>query len=380
MPSRIDYDRERRNPCGCGIAALMSAKRNVFSGELVVKSLDNMRERGNGLGAGYAGYGIYPDRKNYYSLHLMYDHDQARQLSEDYLRSHFRIFDSEPIPTRANAGISSPPIFYRYFVLPKEEAIEPKPGNLFSPEAAPSAEQSSDEFVMNRVTEVNSRIQGAFIISSGKNMGVFKGVGFPLEIGEFFRLDEYQAYCWIGHSRFPTNTPGWWGGAHPFTMLDTSVVHNGEISSYGINRRYVEMFGYRCAMMTDSEVVAYIFDFLHRRQKIPLALIPAILSSEFWQNIDRLDQDAKELYQTIRQVYGSALLNGPYAIVVGHRDGMFGLSDRVKLRPMIAARKEDVLYIASEESGIREICPEPDLVWMPRAGELVAASYDEVRQ
>ena len=25
--------------------------------------------------------------------------------------------------------------------------------------------------------------------------------------------------------------PGWWGGAHPFALLDYSVVHNGEISS-----------------------------------------------------------------------------------------------------------------------------------------------------
>jgi len=59
---------------------------------------------------------------------------------------------------------------------------------------------------------------------------------------------------------------------------------------------------------------------------------------------------------------------------------MFGLADRVKLRPMIAAKKDDVLYIASEESAIREICSEPDSVWMPRAGELVSGSYEEVQQ
>ena len=366
MQSNCDYDWEMRNPCGCGIASLMSAKRNLYGGELVVKSLDIMRERGNGLGAGYAAYGIYPERKNYYALHLMYDEEKARPLTEEYLRGHFRIFDAEPIPTRALAAVSDPPAFHRYFVLPKEEALE-----------ADASEQGSDEFVMNRVTEVNSRIAGAFVISSGKNMGVFKGVGFPLELGEFFRLEDYRGYCWIGHSRFPTNTPGWWGGAHPFTMLDTAVVHNGEISSYGINRRYVEMFGYRCAMMTDSEVVAYIFDLIHRKHKVPLELVPAILSSEFWKNIDLMKPDEKKMHETIRQVYGAALLNGPFAIVVGHRDGMFGLADRVKLRPMLAAKKDDVLYIASEESAIREICAEPDSVWMPRAGELVAGSYEE---
>ena len=36
------------------------------------------------------------------------------------------------------------------------------------------------------------------------------------------------------------------GGAHPFAMLDYSIVHNGEISSYDANRRFIEMFGYQC--------------------------------------------------------------------------------------------------------------------------------------
>ena len=66
--------------------------------------------------------------------------------------------------------------------------------------------------------------------------------------GEFYRLEEYEGYCWTAHGRYPTNTPGWWGGAHPFALLDYSVVHNGEISSYDANRRFIEMFGYKCTL------------------------------------------------------------------------------------------------------------------------------------
>ncbi len=91
-------------------------------------------------------------------------------------------------------------------------------------------------------------------------MGAFKGVGFPEEIGHYYLLEEYEGHTWIGHNRFPTNTPGWWGGAHPFTLLDWSIVHNGEISSYGINSRYLEAFGYKCTLGTDTEVAAYLFD------------------------------------------------------------------------------------------------------------------------
>ncbi|MBN1460270.1 MAG: hypothetical protein JXA57_12100, partial [Armatimonadetes bacterium] len=47
---------------------------------------------------------------------------------------------------------------------------------------------------------------------------------------------------------------------------------------------------------------------------------------------------------------------------------MVGINDRIKLRPLVAARKDNWLYLSSEEAGIRAMCAEPDLVWTPRAG------------
>jgi predicted glutamine amidotransferase len=89
--------------------------------------------------------------------------------------------------------------------------------------------------------------------------------GFWEEVADFYRIEEYQGYLWLGHNRYPTNTPGWWGGAHPFSLLGWSVVHNGEITSYGTNQRYIESYGYNCTMYTDTEVVAYLFDLLVRK-------------------------------------------------------------------------------------------------------------------
>ena len=97
-------------------------------------------------------------------------------------------------------------------------------------------------------------------------MGVFKGVGYPEDIGRFYRLEEYQGYCFTAHGRYPTNTPGWWGGAHPFALLDYSVVHNGEISSYDANRRSIEMYGYTCTLQTDTEAVSYTHLDVYKRQ------------------------------------------------------------------------------------------------------------------
>ena len=120
-----------------------------------------------------------------------------------------------------------------------------------------SMQMDEKEYVVRTVMKINTEMSGAYVFSSGKNMGTFKAVGYPEDIGAFYKLDEYQGYSWTAHGRYPTNTPGWWGGAHPFTLLDSSVVHNGEISSYDANRRFMEMFGYKCTPVSYTHLDVY---------------------------------------------------------------------------------------------------------------------------
>ena len=351
---------------GCGISGIIHKKGKLISGEVIIKSICCQEERGNGLGAGYAAYGIYPDRKDYYALHIMADNKIALEKVEEFLSHKTFLIYQEPIPTRKVKTIKNPPLFKRYFVKPKFE------GEL----AEICDELAEDDYIVNLVMEINEKIEGAYVVSSGKNMGVFKGVGFPDEIAEFFRIDEYSAYIWTAHNRFPTNTPGWWGGAHPFTILDWSIVHNGEISSYGTNKRYLELFGYKCTLLTDTEVVAYILDLLIRKHGLPLKVACKVMAPPFWMEIDEMPEEEKELLTALRVIYGGAMLNGPFAILSAYNGGLVGLNDRVKLRPLCAAEKGDVVYMASEEAAIRIICPDPDKVWAPKAGEPVIAEME----
>jgi len=345
---------------GCAISSIMSESGNRLSGELIIRSIASMRERANGLGGGFAGYGIYPRHKDHYAIHLMCEGDDARKAAEEVLASRCVVHDCEPIPTRPVEAIRWWPMLHRYFVSVKPELH------------TRGYELSEDDTIVQLVMGINSRVEGAFVISSGKNMGVFKGVGFPEEIGHFFRLEDYEAYIWLAHGRFPTNSTGWWGGAHPFGLLDWAVVHNGEISSYGINRRYLANFGYHCMLQTDTEVITYLFDLLVRKHGLPLDDVAVMaLAPPFWQQIERMPEERQKLARAIRIVYGGALLNGPFSVVVGHRRGVVGLNDRIKLRPMVAARKDDLLYIASEEAAVREVCPDPETIWHPRGGEPV---------
>jgi len=84
------------------------------------------------------------------------------------------------------------------------------------------------------------------------------------------------------------------GGAHPFSILDWTVVHNGELSSYGTNRRYLEMYGYNCTMQTDTEVLAYTLDLLRRRQRLPLKIVTKILAPPLWDEIDMMEPEEKK--------------------------------------------------------------------------------------
>lgn len=344
---------------GCSISGFMSENGDLLNGELIIRSIATMHERANGLGGGFAAYGIYPEHQDHYALHIMFDDHTAQEDAETMLHKHCNIDHQEHIPIRQLDSIKHRPLLERYFVKLTED------------ELARNYDKAEEDVMVNLVMELNTTVDGAFVFSSGKNMGVFKGLGYPEEIGDFFRLDEYDAYIWTAHGRFPTNTTGWWGGAHPFGLLDWSVVHNGEISSYGINRRYLDNFGYHCAFQTDTEVITYMFDLLIRKHGLPIEQACTALAPPFWNQIDRMPDDEAKLVRSLRTVYGGALLNGPFSVLVGHSEGMIGFNDRIKLRPMVAAREDDKLYVASEEAAIREICESPDRLWRPSGGEPV---------
>jgi len=355
--------RPERSRGSCGIAGIMNKKKERFSGEKILNSISVMQDRSNGLGGGFSAYGIYPDYQDQYAFHIIYENEKNKRIVENHLSKDYNIAKGEAIPTREpKKSVSSPPILWRYF-------LDPVKSN--------SSEKNEEDFIVETVMEINRNVDGAFIVSSGKNMGIFKGVGFPKDIGRFYQIDKYEGHIWIAHGRFPTNTTGWWGGAHPLGILDWSIAHNGEISSYGTNRRFLLNYGYHCTLSTDSEIIAYLFDLLGRKHGLDIHTISNVLASPFWNDLKRLNSKARRLNKAIRITYSGALLNGPFSLIVGQQDRMVGLGDRLKLRPLVAGEDGDMLYMSSEESGIREVCPKPDSIWSPKAGNPVIGYVGE---
>lgn len=354
-----------RIPSGCAIAAVISREGRGMPGNIVSEAMRPMHERSNGLGGGFAGYGIYPEQKEFYALHIFFDCRDTRKACEAFLKERFEIVGSELIPTRKIPSITDEPIIWRYFAAPLPSALR-------------SLQLDEKEFVARTVMRINAGMDGAFVFSSGKNMGAFKAVGYPEDVGDFYRLEEYSGYAWTAHGRYPTNTPGWWGGAHPFTLLDWSVVHNGEISSYDANRRYMEMFGYKCTLQTDTEVITYMMDYLLRVQGLTLEEAAGVIAAPFWSTIGRkTDMADKEKHVFLRRMFPSLLVTGPFSIVLGFTGGLMALNDRLKLRSMVVGEKGGRVFIASEEAAIRMMEPDAENIWAPAGGEPVIVRVKE---
>ena len=356
-----------RIPSGCAVAAVISKEGNRLTGESVIEAMKPMHDRSNGLGGGFAGYGIYPEYRDLYALHLFFDCRDTRKKCEAFLKERFEVVKGELIPTRKMPEITDEPIIWRYFVSPLRSVLE-------------DLQLDEREFVARTVMMINTGMDGAYVFSSGKNMGTFKAVGFPEDVGRFYKLEEYEGYSWTAHGRYPTNTPGWWGGAHPFTLLDFSVVHNGEISSYDANRRFIEMFGYKCTLQTDTEVITYILDYLIRVKGLTLDEAAGVIAAPFWSTIEnKKDEKERERLKFLRTVFPSLLVTGPFSIILGFGGGLMALNDRLKLRSMVVGEKDDRVFIASEEAAIRVMEPDAEKIWAPSGGEPVIVRVKEGR-
>ena len=140
-----------------------------------------------------------PAVADHYAFQMMYNDDGAGQKDAEAVpdTTTFTMAHAESHPHRALRGRSEDaPLLWRYFVQPSDKSL---PASEIEDATTTSWSQRGD-------AHQHRRIDGAFVFSSGKNMGVFKGVGFPEDIADFFRLDEYEGYIWTAHGRFPTNT------------------------------------------------------------------------------------------------------------------------------------------------------------------------------
>ncbi|MCH5156179.1 MAG: hypothetical protein J1F69_06175, partial [Clostridiales bacterium] len=150
---------EVKIPSGCAVSAIIDRSGKAMTGDKVIRSIATMHDRSNGLGGGFAGYGIYPDYKEYYAFHLFYNDFQAKKDAEDFLLRHFEIVYSSEMKTRKVKSITNEPLIYRYFLSPLSKRLA-------------NSLLDEEQYVVKCVNKINAEIDGAFVFSSGKYMGI----------------------------------------------------------------------------------------------------------------------------------------------------------------------------------------------------------------
>ena len=71
-----------RIPAGCAISGIFHKDGARENGTRIIDSIRTMHDRSNGLGGGFAGYGIYPEYADYYAFHVFYDTQAAKEECE----------------------------------------------------------------------------------------------------------------------------------------------------------------------------------------------------------------------------------------------------------------------------------------------------------
>ncbi|BAJ50452.1 glutamine amidotransferase class-II domain protein [Candidatus Caldarchaeum subterraneum] len=338
----------RREISACGILGILRKQdAEKVSVEEAVSSIECVRYRGSRLGAGFAAYSL-DGNNGMHRLKIFIDSETTLSHVKKILK------------TRVNGG------FY-------ELGFDSLPASRFASWSA--YVETSEETLRKLVDSINYELWNAGmrgrVYSWGRFVEVFKGVGYPLDVSQMYGLTEknLEADMWIAHTRQPTNSPGvypiW---SHPFASQEWAIAHNGDISSFGANMEFIRFRGYRSFVGTDSELIAYLLDYLTNIQRLPILHAAQLLVSGFEDDLDKVDEYVR---------WRGAGLDGPFSVVAGYCDGediyMLALADRSKFRPLVVGYDEERIYVASEEAEIRQNSPEA-VVWPVKPGGIFLAS------
>jgi glutamate synthase domain-containing protein 1 len=164
-------------------------------------------------------------------------------------------------------------------------------------------------------------VGGVTVVSQGRSIEIFKGIGDPDAIASRLKLAELTGTHAIGHTRMATESAVTIAGSHPFsTGNDTCLVHNGSLSNHNRLRQRLERHGERFQTDNDSEVAAGYLAWRMREG------------------------------DTLKQALEHALddLDGFYTFVVGTHDGFAVLRDPIACKPAVMAETDDWVAFGSE--------------------------------
>src|SRR3989449_1701624 len=419
---------------GCGVVGLACTVPVV--GRHMLAPCGQMHNRGNGKGGGLAAAGLLAEQMGVDEHALRTDYLIQIALLEDSTRGRIVSEFIEPvldvragyrIPTlddyRTIEGLEvRPPDVWRYFARVKPDVLDrvivEKHLTALDRQAAEDEFLSQWAFRLNTTFYADQRMR-AFVISYGRDMLVLKLVGYAEHALRYYQMENIQARVWIGHQRYPTKGRVWHpGGAHPFTALDTALVHNGDFANYHAVSEYLAQRNLFPLFLTDTEGSVLLVDLWARIYGYPVEYVIEAMAPTAERDFLMLPPERQRAYRAIQTAHMHGSPDGPWFFIIartiadsrsgGHavtpsrpgvattslhnpiarrRDGatawqLIGITDTSMLRPQVFALQEGAIsagIIASEKQAIDatlaslhhedpRVCPVADRYWNARGG------------
>jgi glutamate synthase domain-containing protein 1/glutamate synthase domain-containing protein 3 len=390
---------------GCGVTGFISSIQ--LSGRHIIKPSIQMHNRGNGKGGGIAAVGLSADDlgvdQNILDTHYLLqiavlDKKSLHEMEKKFIKPVFEVHNTAPVTTLDNyrdvTGLEvKPPDVFRYFVRVKSKVLEKfiNENNLHQIEAG----KAEDEFIYQNSWHLNQKYYAsmgekkAFVLSHGRNMMIFKIVGYAEDAARYYMLDIFKAHGWIAHQRYPTKGRVWHpGGAHPFCGLDEALVHNGDFANYHGVSEYLKQNNIFPQFLTDTEVAVLLFDLLNRTFNYPLEYIFEAIAPTTEHDFDRLPPLKQKIYRRIQSSHIHGSPDGPWFFIIARNDvrkkhlQLMGITDTAMLRPQVFAIHDgevQIGLICSEKQAIdatlqslaeedTRICSVADKYWNARGG------------
>lgn len=360
---------------GCGVVGL--AANFPVQGLHLVPAATQMHNRGNGKGGGIAAAGLVPEElgvspetlKSATLLQIAYLDPASREAVEnEIIHARYDVIQAAKVPTLDDytdvPGLEvRPPDVWRYFVRAKADlltqfAAERGLGSLLP-------RQLEDEFVYQTSFELNNRFYAslgekqAFVLSHGRDLMVFKIVGYAEQAAAYYQLNDLHAHVWIAHQRYPTKGRVWHpGGAHPFIGLNEALVHNGDFANYHATCTYLRQRNIVPLFLTDTEVSALLFDLWDRVYQYPLEAIIEALAPTTERDFTQLPAEKQALYRAIQQTHIQASPDGPWFFIIARSQPengltqLLGITDTSMLRPQVFALSETAVDGETKQIGL----------------------------
>ena len=393
---------------GCGVLGLAC---NVpIAGRHVVEAAAQMHNRGNGKGGGIAmagldaaQMGVSPQTlRDAYLVQVAYLDPLARQEVEGAGLASFDLFQGYRVPVLDDdcrhcqvPGLEvRPPDVWRYFARVKPDALacfaETHRLEALPPRAVEDEFVYQNSFRLNREFYASLGEKRAFVLCHGRDLLVFKIVGYAEQVVQYYRLEDLTARVWIAHQRYPTKGRVWHpAGAHPFVGLNEALVHNGDFANYHALTEYLRQRHVVPLFLTDTEISVLLFDLWDRVYGYPLEVTLEALAPTTERDFAVLAAEKQVLYRAIQATHLHASPDGPWFFIIARSrpdEGqwqLLGITDTSMLRPQVFALYENadvqLGLIASERQAMNaalrslaaedpRFLPLADRYWVARGG------------